>query len=535
MARDVVLVHPPAIFDFRKRPLFPGPIAYTVSESGSQFVIPPVGMLSIADFLDRNGYRVAVDNLGDRMSVDPHFDPEDYIARTEARVYGVDLHWCVHSQGAIEVARLCKRLHPGSLVVLGGLTATRFHDEIVSKYEFVDAVIRGEAEEPFLRFMANLDAKGEMVASANMTYRVEGKLRCEPLMKPQQDIDGFEFTRLDLLEPKGAVSGGSLPPRWSVPVCRGCVYNCATCGGSAYSYRKYLGREKPGFRSPKKIAEDLQRLSEQGVRLAFLFQDPRMGGSKYREELVTTLRREMPQLDSLTMELFQPADQDYVRELSTLGVHVTLTISPESGADSTRNAHGRAYNNESLLRTIQNCKEYGVHLMVFFMAALANETPATLEETWKLWERIYSECEEPREGGGPTAIHSFGPMVLLDPGSLAFDFPEQHGYKLLSRSLEDYVKAVDKPSWHQWISYETNTMSREDIVRLIIDSTEKSVEVWERHGVYARPRAALERLRHVDSNRWVIGEIDRAMLIPDDEERKARLESLRESLAGYGL
>jgi radical SAM superfamily enzyme YgiQ (UPF0313 family) len=60
---------------------------------------------------------------------------------------------------AIEIARLCKKLHPDSIVVLGGLTSTVFHEEIIRKHEFIDAVIKGEAEKPFVSFMEMLDHK----------------------------------------------------------------------------------------------------------------------------------------------------------------------------------------------------------------------------------------------------------------------------------------------------------------------------------------------------------------------------------------
>jgi B12-binding domain/radical SAM domain protein len=537
MTYDVLLMHPPSIYDFRKRPLFPGPIAYTVSESTEQFVIPPVGMLSIADYLDRNGYKVLVDNLGERMVSDKAFDAERYIERTSARVYGIGLHWCVHSQGALEVARLCKKLHPDSLVVMGGLTATRFHEEIILKYDFVDAVIRGEAEEPFLQLMINLDKRRGVTDTPNATFRSDGgKVRQEPIMKPNPSLDEFEFTRLDLLEPKGSVYTASMPPHWSLPVCRGCIYNCATCGGSAYSYRTYLGREKPAFRSPRKIAEDLQRLSDQGVRLVFLFQDPRMGGRKYQEELIATLRKEKTQLEGLTMEFFKPADQDYVRDLSGIGVPITLTISPESGVDSTRMNHGRNYTNEGLLRTIEACQKYAVHLMVFFMLGLADETRETIEETWRLWKRISSIDQAARTGHSPGSVsYAFGPMVLLDPGSLAFDFPAKHGYRLISKNLEEYVKAMASPSWHQWVSYETKSLDRDSIVNLTLDSIERSIEIREECGIYGRLQAAKERLHYVDANRWVIKQVNRMMETPGESDRATTLESIRKALDRYGV
>jgi radical SAM superfamily enzyme YgiQ (UPF0313 family) len=139
MDYDVLLIHPPAIYDFREKVIFYGPIASTVSESTNQFMTPPVGMLSIADYLDRNGYKVLVDNIGERMITSESFDAETHIANLSSRVYAIGLHWCVHSQGAIEIAKWRKKLHPEALVALGGLTSTIFHEEIVRKYEFVDA------------------------------------------------------------------------------------------------------------------------------------------------------------------------------------------------------------------------------------------------------------------------------------------------------------------------------------------------------------------------------------------------------------
>jgi radical SAM superfamily enzyme YgiQ (UPF0313 family) len=128
---DIILIHPPAIYDFREKVIFPNLIAYTSVGSTQQFIIPPIGLLSIADYLDRNGYHVIVDNIGERMMTSKSFNAEEHIRNLSAKVYAIDLHWCVHSQGAIEIARLCKKLYPEAMVVLGGLTATIFHEEIL--------------------------------------------------------------------------------------------------------------------------------------------------------------------------------------------------------------------------------------------------------------------------------------------------------------------------------------------------------------------------------------------------------------------
>jgi B12-binding domain/radical SAM domain protein len=517
MGYDVILIHPPAIYDFRKKTIFPGPIGYTVGESTDQFMIPPVGMLSIADYLNRNKYNVIVDNLCERMVTSEDFDAEEHIKNLSAKVYAIGLHWCVHCQGAIEIARLCKKLHPDAMVILGGLTATVFSEEIIRKYEFIDAVIRGEAEKPFLLLMKTLEKHDKLEEVPNLTFRdSDGKVKSNPLMKPNDDLDEFEFTRLDLIEPKKAIFTQDIPPHWVIPICRGCVYNCVTCGGSAYSYKTYLGRKKPAFRSPEKIAEDIQKLSEQGVQFVFLFQDPRMGGKEYWSRLLAKLRKEKIRLTQLSMELFGPASEEYIKELSEIGVPIVINISPESLVDDVRKAHGRNYTNKELFRTVKICNRYDITINIFSMIALANDTPKTVRETWGMWEQICS-INQRIEGEAPV-LHSFGPMILLDPGSLAFDLPNKYGYRLIFRNLEDYIKGMSLPSWHQWISYATKFLNRDLITKLIIDSIEYSINLREKYGLYSRFDAARKRSYFVDANRKIIEMVNHVMSLHNEGE-----------------
>ena len=527
MNYDAVLIHPPAIYDFRKKAIFPGPIGYTVSGNSGQFIMPPVGILSIAEYLTRHGYRARVDNIGERMFTGPEFDVESYLGKLKASVYAIGLHWCVHTQGAIEIARICKQIHPDALVVLGGLTASVFHEEILQKFGFVDAVIRGEAEKPFLQLMRSLGPEPDLGAVPNLTYRKpDGSIEVTSIMAPDEDLDEYEFTRLDLLEPKGAIFTPGMYSSWVVPIARGCLYNCVSCGGSAYSYRTHFGRQRPAFRSPGKIVKDLRKLSKQGVQLVFLFQDPRMGGKVYWRSLLSALQRENLPLRQITMEIFGPADEEFIQELSKIKVPVMLTISPESGVDAIRGAHGRKYTNQGLFKTIELCKQYGITLGAFSMIALANDTPETIQQTWESWEQI---CSMNVNQHAPVD-YAFGPMILLDPGSLAFDRSASYGYKLIFKNLEDYFKGMSQPAWHQWISYETKFLDREAIANLTIDSLEYSINLRERYGFYSKSQADTARFCFVDAGKETITVVDDAMQLHDEAARLERLKSFREEL-----
>jgi B12-binding domain/radical SAM domain protein len=502
-------------------------MARTVEEGTEQLIIPSIGLFSIADYLDRNGFRVAIDNIGARVVADKSFELAKYIDTINARVCGISLHWLAHAHGAIHLAKLCKEKHPDSIIVLGGLTATIFHYEIISKYKFIDLVIRGEGEEPFLALMKSVDASRLSTGIPGSTWRSGDKIVVEPSAPSLKDLDEYEFTRIDLVQPRHwffPTGGSPNVPYWQLPVSRGCSYNCATCGGSSYSYKRYLGRNRPTFRSPAKLVEDLRRLREQGIRAVFLFQDPRMGGRRYWEGLLGEFKREGIAVDHITMELFMPADEDYIRRISQLDVSVSLTISPESGSEEVRRRQGRYYSNESLFRTISICRKYDLPLLVFFMVALGYEDQMTIHETWRVWEKIHGV----QRGLGGVG---FGPMIVLDPGSRAFDDPRAHGYRIVYKNLEDHVKAFSLPSWHQWLNYETVKLDRRMVANLILDSLERLIHIREKYGIYDRTTAFRERFL-VRLNRLILSEVDSAMSL-DEGARGAKIAEIYERVKGY--
>jgi hypothetical protein len=167
------------------------------------------------------------------------------------------------------------------------------------------------------------------------------------------------------------------------------------------------------------------------------------------------------------------------------------------------------------------------------MIGLAEETAETTRETWNMWEELCfmdqkTRYKGPFRGlehyfamGGPV----FGQMILLDPGSLAFDFPAKYGYHLVFRSLEEYIMGMSLPSWHQWISYETKHLDRDALAELILESLENPIYEREKFGIYGKTEATARRFR-VAAERIVIEEIDR-MLSLDETEQEPRLRSLR--------
>ena len=129
MSLDLVLLHAPHVYDFRKETILYGPVSDLVPAT-PVFEMYPFGLVSMAEYLERAGYQVRIVNLAGRMLNSKNFDPEKLIKRLEAKVFGIDLHWLVHAHGAVEVAKLVKKYHPEAKVVIGGFSASYFYKEL---------------------------------------------------------------------------------------------------------------------------------------------------------------------------------------------------------------------------------------------------------------------------------------------------------------------------------------------------------------------------------------------------------------------
>ena len=70
---DLVLLHAPSVYDFRKESILYGPVSDLVP-STPVFEMYPIGLTTIAEYLERHGFRVRIVNLAVRMLNSDRFD-----------------------------------------------------------------------------------------------------------------------------------------------------------------------------------------------------------------------------------------------------------------------------------------------------------------------------------------------------------------------------------------------------------------------------------------------------------------------------
>jgi B12-binding domain/radical SAM domain protein len=533
---DLVLLHPPSVYDFRQSGAEYGPISDVIFSSPA-FEMYPIGLTSIANHLEENGHNVRIVNVAHRM-MDPDYDAEAAIARLEPAVFGIDLHWLPHAHGALELARIVKRWHPDTPVVFGGLSSSYFHEELI-RSPHVDFVVRGDStEEPVLRLIRALLFGGNLEEIPNLTWkRSDGTVVVNPLTHVPANLDEIAVPNVFYVI-RSVFKYGSLAdvvpftgwlqyPITALLTSRGCSMACAVCGGSRASYQSICNRSRPAFRSPESLVRDIQRLGRFSRGPIFLIHDLRQGGPGYPARLLALLERDRPS-NEIVLELFTPVADDYLKRVGRSLPRWSLEITLESHLERIRARNRRfACSNEAIERTLREALENGAgRVDLFFMVGLPGQS---YDDAVGCVDFCRSLLE--RFGGDRRLAFFVAPLApFLDPGSAAFEDPARHGYRLRFRTLEEHRAAMAAPSWKEMLNYETEWMTRDETVAATYEALRRLIRLKAQWG-HIDEETGAAAVATIDASERAVASIDEALALPAGPERDAALEEARRRAA----
>ena len=467
---DFILLHPPSLYDFRKLPGIHGPISDVVP-STPIFEMYPIGFASLSEYLERHGVRVRIINVALKMLKNERLDVEQLIRKLRPVAFGLDLHWMAHVQGALALAEIIKRHHPQVPVILGGLSATYYHEEILRQYPFIDFVVRGDStEKPVLELLQAIKQEKGVEPIPNLTWRdVQGNIRVNPLTVVPETLDDITIDYRHIMKKvvRYADPTGYQPfvdwytyPVTAVFTCRGCTYNCKTCGGSARTFRSMANRKRPAYRDPKLLAKDIFNIADHLNAPVMIIGDIFQPGENYAFTFLKEMK-EKPVSNHIAFEFFVPPTRHQLERIAESIPNFNIEISPESHDEEIRRAFGRPYDNPSLERMIRDAIEFGCkRIDVFFMTGLPKQTAQSVLDTVDYCRSLLEQVQPYRK-----LLPFISPLApFLDPGSMVFEEPEKYGYRLLYKTVEEHRKALLAPSWKYILNYETQWMTRDEIV-----------------------------------------------------------------------
>jgi B12-binding domain/radical SAM domain protein len=489
---DLLLLHAPSVYDFRKRAILYGPVSDMVPSS-TVFEMYPLGFLTIASYLHDCGMKVRIVNLALRMMNSRRFDVPRFLKSQKPKAIGIDLHWLPHAHGALEVARIAKEAHPNVPVIMGGLSSTYFHRELIA-YPQVDYVLRGDSTEPPLHQLLAALQEGKPVDKiANLTWKDAKGIHVNPLTFVPMTLDYVDL-RPDLmvemvmryrdLESTLPFNGWWNNPITTVFTVKGCAFECVTCGSSHTSCTHLTKRQKPVYRSPASLVANMEAICRLARGPIVLVGDLLMAGPAHAAEVLERLAKaDLP--NNIVFEFFALPPASFLQDIDRCVRHWSMEFSPESHEQTVRDAQeGEAgYTTEDMEAIIKEAVRLRCsRIDIFFMIGLPAQTTASVRDTVEYCGHLFQLGDKRLS----CFISPMGPFI--DPGSRGFEEPERFGYRLFARTLEEHRQLLIQPTWEHILNYETRWMTRRQLVDATYDAAERLNALKVQHGRLSKRR-----------------------------------------------
>jgi len=230
---------------------------------------PPLGVLSLAAVLEEKGIPHQLFDLNrlccewichERPGGKRGFFPVAVRALQSVRadVYGFGTISSSYPL-TVRLAREVKRAHPDAAIVLGGPQASAVDVETLEAFPFVDAVVRGEAEETLPELLAALGCADSLAGVAGITFRRNGNV-----VRTQ---DGPVLPDLDRLPMPAYHLWPGIEKRHTIPleVGRGCPFACTFCSTSQFFRRRFR------LKTPARVIEQMRALRQTYGTTSFHF------------------------------------------------------------------------------------------------------------------------------------------------------------------------------------------------------------------------------------------------------------------------
>ena len=311
-------------------------------------IFPPMGILYLASFLEKEGFSVdVVDCAADSFS-----------ARQAAgyRTVGVSLNISNVESGTALLNEI-HRLYPAVELVAGGPLPT------VSPEVFfplpLKAIFVSEAEESllaYLRYPGGADNKGYYFRDASGWWRFNGR---RPYIK---DLDKLPFPALNKLN----IGKYYTPVRRSTPVSalissRGCPFECGFCC-------HVLGEEYRA-RSAENVVDEIEwQVKELGANEIALYDDNfTLDRQRVMEICLLLLHRRVKVSLQLTNGVrADTLDEELLRTMKSAGVWM-IALAPESGSGATLARIHKGFSAREVEKGLSLCRRLGINTWVFFI------------------------------------------------------------------------------------------------------------------------------------------------------------------------
>jgi len=310
---------------------------------------------------------------------------------------------------------LSKKLKSMSAVkiVLGGSYITLNGEEIFSSYPFIDYIIIGDGQIPFIRLLEHLEGRIPIENVPSLIYRHNGSIRHntrEFLSIEELSIPNFSDLPLEIYRSDKRNKQVILPYQ----VTRGCPYNCSFCN------MKFI-TPSVELKSHEKVTREIKIMRERYKSNAFNFRDEAMNYSyEYLDEFCDNLVENNLNIQWSMCVRPDNLDMPILRKMKKAGC-VFLWFGLESGSNRILKNINKGFTIEQASGVLKNAYELGIVNNVFLITGYPYEREEDIDETIN-----FIKTHSKYITSHPALIR-----LHIDRGAPLYTYPEKFGIENL--------------------------------------------------------------------------------------------------------
>jgi len=434
-----------------------------------------MGVFAIADFLEINGFGVKIINYPLEQYLNPYWTLESYLKSIEFSVCGIDLHWLHNAYGAIETAKIVKKVNPNAQIVLGGYSATYYHEQILKYYKEIDGIIRGDAEIPLLAYMKKRQSMDSLNSVPNLTYRNYSKhIKTNSLSYCAKTLDDLNFTNVSILEHAKEYfeySRKIMGISFNLPIGRGCPFNCPFCGGGQRAQRRLSGRNHVVLRRADKVVEDISKISDKFKIPSIFFGHGTYNASlKYWKQLFGLIKKENLDIGG-DLEIWRlPFPKEMWRIFYKTFPHKnsSISISPRTLSSKVHQKIAKIcdptfnFPRDQINGLIKNANLFKRTLRIWLTVGYPFQTRLDILKDFNFGMK----CLLKYGTSNSKPITMMSEAYHIFPGSPAYEYPESFGITLNYNSFLPLVEAFKRTKmshFYNLINYDKKNLSSNSI------------------------------------------------------------------------